>query len=319
MKRKISLVIVSILVISIKTLCQKLPTMFVPKTIAENRISQFTSGTTSKYQQLKVKLANLNASFMYTNAEMNMLLSKIVSADGLRIYFAIYNDCIPYTLPSGVKKNKIILLFSPGYQDSKPDEEKFFFIDENDNKDSVYQIDNMDCIRQWTTNYYSDVIQNILRKRLIPNDPDNVDQSIPDKYFDTKSIFYQKDFLKEAITTEQTYTHVLKTGQKVNIDYFKFSIASFDNVGQFPPDASGHRWRNRLLLNIDYMYKTGTQKNVFHFEDLINFDDRLNQSLASKSNFSDKQLEKLSRKEKLKILRENSLDNGQLCPTYCPK
>lgn len=318
MKRKIFLALVLVLAINLNTLCQNIPGMYIPKFISDHRISQFISGTNSKFSKVKQKLPNLTSSFIYTKEEIKILLSKIDTTDGLRVYFAVYNDCTNYPLPSTVKKNKIILLFSPGYVNDKPRTEQFFFIDENDNKDSVYEIIDMNCVQQWINNYKSDAIQNILRNTLVSNDPDNEDPNLPSKYFDTKSIFYPKDLLNEAITLEETYPHILKNGQKVNIEYFEFSISAFDNIGQFPPDPAGHKWRNRLLLNIDYMYKTIVPKKVLYLENLVNFDDRWNQTLMARFNLSKEKLEKLSKSKKLKLWMFG-LDNGQLCPTNCPR
>jgi len=321
MKRKTILPITLAFSLVLNAFSQKLPEMFVPRTISDPRIARFSTGVDSKFEKLRVVLPNLTTSFIYSYAEIDMLLSKIGAAEGLRVYLAVHKPCADFSLPATVKKNKIMLLFSPGNARSLAVPEQFFFIDENDGRDFLYEIADMSCIRLWRDSYTGDEIQDILRTTLIANDPDNRDDAYPGKYFDTKSIFYKKEDLAEAITLENRFPHRLNTGQSINIDYLKFSLSAHDNIGQYPRDQNDRRFRKRILLDIDYMYKIGNAPGrVFHFEDLANIDDRLTKTvkMTKKNNLTNQQLKKLSIKQKLKILQLKGIDNGQLCPTYCP-
>jgi hypothetical protein len=272
------------------TSIRALPKMWVSKESADKRKKQLMyakQGDTSKYDRLKPTLYKESPTFFLSRDNLAFLLNKVKTisgSEGLRIYFAIFqkkgsNQNIH--LPDG----KLILLFTA----AKPlrDCGNTFLIDTNG---TIFTAGHMKST--YINKYIKDVLPSLTR---------TVDHNDSSNYYsamlsDTRSIFYKKDRILQALDTE-----IIKT--RIDLDKLAITISAYDTNGKKPTSYDGYTYKNRMILQFDYIRKDET---TFYFEDLPSF-------CCRKC--------KLNEDESLKALiidSEKALDNGHLCPANCP-
>lgn len=316
------LLIIGQLLFATKLLSQPWPAMHVPKPISEQRIKNFSTGTRSKYNRLTTVNNRQDKKVVYSKNAIHELILKIPNVDtiGLRVYFARYDKVSQTEIPSTVEDKKVILIFSYGYLLTKYADAPYFFIDDKASNNPVIEITDTQAVNRWIKNYNL-FCQDALRDGLITGDRDNDDPTEPGKKFDTKSIFYNLNDLIEATSTEENNQHVLN-GLPISISAYQFSFSAHGPLG------NGRRWRNRMQLDIDYMYKNNGIDTPFHLDDLDDAAERERQTAikelvrydtVKQKSLAPKGVKKLSRSQVKKILSIKSIDNGQLCPTNCPK
>ncbi len=329
MKKTMSRTVVQILLlcqIVLGAKAQPLPQMFVDKATTNYRIMQFSNIEGSKYEALRKQNGYQDLFFIYSNTAVKNLLDYVKVEKGIRIYIALYNaSCDKNNLPNSIEDNKVILLFSPGYNLSKPKTERFYFINDKEKNNSIIEVDK-DCAQNWIDSY-NESDQNVLLPTLLHNDPGNRHPDRANEFSDTRSIFFPLDSLKEATIVEEGYSHKIR-GQEIKITGYKFSFSAYDSLGTVH-NRTDTLYKNRLLLQFDYMYGPAT-KHVFYLDDLDNFENRLTKALIKRQRIfgnilkkekykfiSDAEVKVMPLSKKIETLK--LIDNGQLCPTYCPK
>ena len=326
MSRVVHVLLFSQIALGIKA--QPLPKMFVDKATTNYRIMQFSNIEGSKYEALRKQNGYQDLFFIYSNIAIKNLLDLIKAEEkGIRIYIALYNaSCDKNNLPNSIEDNKVILLFSPGYNLSKPKTERFYFINDKEKNNLIIEVDK-DCAQNWIDSY-NESDQNVLLPTLLHNDPGNRHPDRINEFSDTRSIFFPLDSLKAATIDEEKNVHILR-GKKIDITGYKFSFSAYDSLGTVR-NATDTLYRNRLLLQFDYMYTIGDKKHTFYLDDLKGFEDRVTTSLIKRKQqfnialrkekyklLSDEYIKKMTLNKKIETLM--LIDNGQLCPTYCPK
>ncbi|MGG9959983.1 hypothetical protein [Ferruginibacter sp. SUN106] len=284
-----------------------IPEMFVDKVAGNERIFEFSSTIPSKYQILVDKNGSQPLFYIFTRKAMDDLISKINNHLGIRVYFARYSPCTGTTLPASVASGTMILLFATEFETSKPTD--FYFLNNND--DMLYPV-SAQCAHDWIANFSTEN-QPGLKTMLDKTAKENADATSPGGYSDTKSIFYTWKQIVEAFTKEEKYQQSPSRGK--NISAYKISLSTFGK------DGSGSKpvYKNRLFIQFDYLVDAGQTKEVFYLEDQPDYDCRLDASLRTKGRsmkaFTPYDLKKMTRAQKRAVL---ILDNGQLCPTFCP-
>ena len=287
--------------------CAPIPVMFVNKNVGNERNIEFFKALPSKYEILTAANGKQDLVLNFTRKAIDDLFTKInIKAGlGIRIYFARYKLCAQSSLPNSIVSNQLILLFSTEYEKIAP--AVYFFINSNDN--TIYTVTTA-CARDWI-NDYDAVNEPGLRQTVDKADTYNEDPHSSAGYSDTKSIFYTYDNIKAAFENEEKYQH----SKGIEINAFQVSFSAYTKKGN---DRKPY-YKNRLFLQFDYVYGLKGKNEVLYLEDQEDFDCRIDATLINQKfgikRLSKEEIKKLSRKEKISLI---SLDNGQLCPTYCP-
>jgi hypothetical protein len=273
-----------------------LPKMFVAKGVSDDMKVEFFSPP-SKYQKLLDKNKYQDIVLSYPKTAFDQLLTKIGIYDEIGVYFARYTSCSGVTMPGNLKENQVIILFAPEKLDVIPTE--YFFI--NDKDVNVYNV-NRSCAEAWIRNYF-DNNQPDLRQTIIdPSYLDHKDPHSPVGYSDTKAIFYDKKDFKTAFIGEPTYQRA-KHG--IDITGYQITFCSNTKRGNFKKPFNKHR----LMILFDYLYDNQTQ--------VLNIEGQFDYVCRKKKRDAE-----INSEKKLIVkgkFRRKGIDNGQLCPTYCPR
>ena len=285
----------------------KLPSMYVEKSIGNERILRFSQIKDSKYEILRKFNTHQDLFFIYTWNAIGKLIEKINKECGIRIYFARYSFCGDQGFPSETEPKKVILLFAKESTDGSAPEEYYFLNDKKaDNK--VYEV-SKECGEDWIKDYENHVLPELLIT-LIPSEKD-IDNEYPagsKSYSDTKSIYFTKEMIKEAFVDEQGYDHKIK-GSPLIISAFKVSFSAYGVNGN-GRIAKKDVYKNRLFVQFDYMYNPGTGNEVFYLDDMDDFKQRYDLTFPKQ--------EGQLKEAKDKVDEKKGINNGQLCPTHCP-
>jgi hypothetical protein len=289
-----------------------LPAMYVYKSIANERMVEFSSFPNSKFEILKNVNGKQDLYLIYTRNAIDNLLREINKEYGIRVYFARYARYEGSPLPKEIEDCSLVLLFATEFKDSSKPKE-YFFLNHKANDDNLYKVLPKDA-EEWIIDYNINV-QRELRKGLIANDKDNLDPyDNRGIYYDTKSIFYSKENIDAAFKDEVIYQ---RNKHGIDINAYKLSFSSYTAGG----DENEH-FKNRLLLQFDYLYGSNKildleKQDEFACRDSLRvekFNRSVNKAGAKKAVVKS---QKMLSKELSKTLF--ALDNGQLCPTNCPK
>jgi len=259
----------------------------------------------SKYKKLKKHYSYQDLSETYTWNAFKKMIDTLddpkKSYKILRVYLARYNGKqVTSPFPLNVKKNKLILLFSPGNKNVLPDH--YYFINEND--DQLYTIDKGDADK-WLK-LFSDSDLHVIRKTIKKHDDDDYYGGV---HSDTKFIWYPKENIDSAFKVEY---HYQDSAYNVEISAVQMTFSAYPRQGK-KPDVDGHKYKRRLFVQFDYMKKNSQGKDeVFYLDNEPDFCCRLqNSHLDNKSELTESVI-KISNIEKA-----TAVDNGQLCPTVC--
>lgn len=286
-----------------------LPRMFVYSKDGAERTKAFLD---LKYQSLKKINGRQDLTLRYPVEAMKNLIKEINKEEGIRIYLAKYSWYRNSPLPENIESGQLILLFATEHSDeSKPKD--YYFINPVADDNLPYKVNATDA-QDWINDYNSNV-QKELRRGLLDNDSNNVDRYDPKGTFsDTKSIFYQKQNIDEAFTTEIQYQ---KEKHNFEVKTFLVSYSAYTRRG----NEKG-KFVNRLLLQFDYLNANNDTLNHQNQLDFLcreaKWLERRNTEEAE-SNKKAKDIKRAGAADRNKKLeRIKKIDNGQLCPTNCP-
>ncbi|MBL0356521.1 MAG: hypothetical protein IPP72_06305 [Chitinophagaceae bacterium] len=327
MKREylIIMIFVSILGMGKESYCQDcppqvnflpLPDMFITKAKGAELLDEFSKDrlfNKSKYSRIKDIniLKSSSFSFVFRWTAFNDLVHIVPGYDSMRIHFAVYHECNIDHFPS-IEGPKLVLLFSPEVAGNNP--QRFYFISGKDG--TIHEVP-LKCAKSWISDFET-FVQVELRKTIDSGDTDNEDQTVNDKFSDTKSIVYAKEKFEEAFIVEQEYQ---RTHHCIEISAIKIDLSAYTNKGRdikaSDPDQK-HVYKKRLLIQFNYLKPNFTSgiDELIDLEEQDDYQSRLDLSL-SQINSTDKNLNlsTLSIEEKE---QKRAIDNGQLCPTHCP-
>lgn len=287
---------------------EPIPAMYVLKADALERIVQFSGFPNSKFHLLEGLNKTQDLSLIYTRVAVDKLLRKINVDSGIRIYFARYCKYEKDPLPDEIEDGKVILLFATQPRgNAKPTE--YYFLNDKRNDNNIYPIGERDA-NEWIIDYNINV-QKVLRQTLIPGDTNNIDKGDKRFPYDTKSIFYSKADIEEAFKNEVEFQ---RRYYGIDINAYKVSFSSYTPAG----DNNG-KYKNRLLLQFDYLYDSNTVLNqeaqeYFWCRASLR-EKKLIKQFGSKT--IDEKTKKLIQPNGI-VLTFTAIDNGQLCPTHCP-
>lgn len=275
--------------------------MFVDKASSNERTLEFSGKPKAKFEALRTFNGSQDLFVMYSRRAMDDLIALINKGRGIRVYFARYNKCDQSTLPSTVSENKLVLLFATDPKKGFPPS-VYYFLNDDIKDTKVYKVE-PDCAVTWIDDYNNNVQPELVKNLAASND--NKDPRFPGKFFDTKSILYEKDNVVSGFTTEEAYQLAKHT---INITGYKVSFSSYTIDGD-----QNKRFSNRLLIQFDYIDDKGNPVNL---EKQPDFECRLDAALIKYNHFTKAKLKGLTLQQKLALY---SQDNGQLCPTNCPE
>ncbi len=285
-----------------------LPQMFVKKDTGIERSKEFSDNRflhTSKFTRLK-KLNSLHKTsydYVYSWDAFNDLINKITSSK-VRVHFARVSMTCP-DFPD-IKDTPIVLLFSEeGYNPSE------YFLLRSDNIAHLVKKD-FACI--WIKDFNT-INQPKLKKTIRKKDLDNYENNGGVKeFFDTKSILYEKCNLIDAFIKEKD--HQLKYHQ-ITLDSIGVKFSAYTKKGRKPTIDDTHIYKRRLFVQFDYLQNTSEGTKPFYLDMQCDYECRSRKRLSvDNKRMLVSNIEKLSLKQ---VEEKMSSDNGQLCPTYCPK
>jgi hypothetical protein len=202
----------------------------------------------------------------------------------LKIYIAMYSDETRPGVPTNFGK-QLTLIFSPADEDGRGISSNIYYVippgesfDENDVEHS--QIDH-DRLTEWKENYF----RNMPFDTIDSDNPENICKGCTyDKAMDTIAVFYRESALYELIE-EQEYPHRDITNTR-DIELSKDCTVFFTSQNINPMTRPNFR------ITLDFEFTIWPFTPVY-LEDTYGFKQR-------------------------QVLRLTGVDNGQLCPTYCP-
>ncbi|RZM07284.1 MAG: hypothetical protein EOO88_52040, partial [Pedobacter sp.] len=236
-----------------------LPAMYVKEDVSEQYKQEFQKAGVSKYQLLQSLNCNPDIESIFTRKAVDDLLTSINKEDGIRIYFAQYSNCAGSVLPASVNNGKLIVLFATEH--SATGATAYYFLNQRD--DHVYPVAKQ-CGDKWVADYKSKILP-VLASTIQPNDPDNIDPTMPATpklYTDTKSIFFKAINITEAFTKEPAYQASRK--QPVNIVGYKLVLSAYTATGN-PND--GNKFKQRLFIQFDYLVDKGNGWESLNLEE----------------------------------------------------
>lgn len=286
-----------------------LPKMFIPKVFSSQDIKEF-----SKYHFLRgSKLGQLkknnivrsgNNALIITYEAIKTVLNSIKD-DSVRIHFARFNS-LDYPGVTNLSSNTIILLFA---SEKEVNPKQYYFINNEENAPYVISA----SIGQKWIDDFNNTNQRFLKRTIRKRHRDNYPDSDMKKnsISDTKSMLYDRLNMIEAFLNEKDYQ--LKHNNR-NLDAFKVVFSAYSPKGKQYKSDDKRLYRRRLFVQFDYLERTTDGLFVpLTLEELDDYNCRLCKTKPSecKGNFTTQSLDSI---EKTK-----SIDNGQLCPTNCPK
>jgi hypothetical protein len=285
-----------------------LPQMFVKKDTGMQHAKEFSDDRflhTSKFTRLKKSnsLQKKIYDYIYSWDAINDLLDKIKYPQ-IRAHFARFSAPCP-RFPD-IKDTPIVLLFSAEGLD--PSE---YFILRSDN--IAHPVTKADATK-WIEDFNT-INQPILRKTIRKKDLDNYEDEVKSKEFsDTRSILYERSNLFDAFIKEKE--HQIKY-HKISLDSIGVQFSAYTKKGRKATTNDRHRYRRRLFVQFDYLQNTSDGPKPFYLDDQSDYECRLRKNVSVyDTKILSSFLEGLSLKQ---VEEKMSSDNGQLCPTYCPK
>lgn len=288
-----------------------LPEMHVKKESAilwMNEFYKYRFLRGSKYAKLTKHnrnfIRNGNEAFVFTFNAITNLLNKIPGSE-VRVHLARFNEK-DRTDITGIQSNTVVLLFAsdPGLN---PD--KYYLI--NNGNDQPYEIEK-DKAEAWINSYKTKNIRYLrgtIRRRHLDNYPDGI--KVRSGLSDTQSILYDKQKMKQAFIDERDYQIKYHS---VTLEAFRVVFSAYTPEGRIPTKDDTSINRRRLFIQFDYMEKKADGSfSTFYLDDQDDYDCRYCKSNPDNCKNG---ISKLSIQQKE---MEKSVDNGQLCPTNCPK
>lgn len=198
-------------------------------------------------------------------------------------------------IPDGYDK-KLIFIFCPTAGNVVNNKSDFYILpasfDESKPTDAKITFDQQ---QEWTKNY----IKVMPIKTIDPKDPDNQYENwLTHKKYpsDTRSVSYCRNDLDELIAVKSYYESAYNIS-----DNAAGYLASYSSTGM-PKGKDKGRFKKRIICQFLFLDK---DNHIFYLESIAGFLHL--KDGVSKCNYSND-------KKKLK-----DVDNGQLCPTYCPQ